>query len=304
MRFGLTTPIVTLVPRTHASWEARAGPEELRMVVRAADRLGYHHVSCSEHVAVPVQAAAVRGGRYYDPAVTLGFAAAITERIRLLTHVIVLPYHHPLALAKRYGTLDKLSCGRVILGVGVGSLREEFDLLGVDFEGRGPRYEDALRALRAALARTEPVYRGSHYRFESFLVDPCAVQPHVPIWLGGRSPRSLRRALAFGDGWDPFHLNFDRLRDLLLRARNWPQWAGRSRPFDVALSPEGAITLETSGDVRQTIDLVTRYRDIGATVLNLRFRHHSPTHLIELLERFAAEVMPLFADEREPPQDR
>jgi probable F420-dependent oxidoreductase len=301
MRFGLTTPIVTLVPRTHAPWETAAGPEELRTLVEAADRLGYHHVSCSEHVGIPAAAAQVRGGRYYDPAVTLGFVAAITRRIRLLTHVIVLPYHHPLALAKRYGTLDKLSHGRLVLGVGVGSLREEFDLLGLDFEGRGPRYEDALRALRASLAQSEPAYHGSHYRFEGFLVDPCAVQPRVPIWLGGRSPRSLRRALTFGDGWDPFHLDFDRLRGLLRRARDWPQWAGRSQPFDVALSPDEPIALETDADAEQTLDMAARYRSIGATVLNLRFRHRSLSHLIELLERFAAEVMPAFRNERETP---
>src|SRR5215470_4281116 len=144
MRFGLTTPVVTLVPRSHAAWEADAGPEELHRIAMQADRLGYDYLSCSEHVGIPADVAATRGGRYYEPAATLGFVAAITRRIRLLTHVIVVPYHHPLAIAKRYGTLDRLSGGRVILGVGVGSLAPEFALLGVDFESRGPRYDDAL----------------------------------------------------------------------------------------------------------------------------------------------------------------
>src|SRR5262245_65975178 len=163
MRFGLTTPMVTLVPRTHAAWEEDAGPDELRRIAEAADRLGYSHLSCSEHVGIPGPVAEVRGGRYYEPAATLGFVAAVTRHIRLLTHVIVLPYHHPLEVAKRYGTLDALSGGRVILGVGVGSLQEEFELLGVDFAGRGPRFEDALSALRAALGQREPRYQGTHY---------------------------------------------------------------------------------------------------------------------------------------------
>ncbi len=289
MRFGLTTPVVTMVPRTHAAWEAEAGPAELRRIAITADRLGYAHLTCSEHVGIPVDVAPVRGGRYYDPAATLGFIAACTERIRLLTHVVVLPYHHPLAVAKTYGTLDRLSDGRVILGVGVGSLEAEFDLLGADFAGRGPRYEDALRALRAALGQRTPSYAGSHYRFDGFLIDPCAVQAHLPIWLGGRTARSLRRALELGDGWDPFHLSLDDLEALLTRARDWPQWRDG---FDIVLSAEGVVELDSVEDVERTRDTMRAYAAIGATAMNLRFKHRSLEHYLELLERFASEVAP------------
>ncbi|MDX2166241.1 MAG: TIGR03619 family F420-dependent LLM class oxidoreductase [Deltaproteobacteria bacterium] len=289
MRFGLTTPVVTMVPRSHAVWEEDAGPAELRRIAVAADRLGYAHLTCSEHVAIPLAVAPVRGGRYYDPAATLGYVAACTEHIRLLTHVVVLPYHHPLAVAKTYGTLDRLSGGRVILGVGVGSLEEEFDLLGADFAGRGPRYEDALRALRAALGVREPRYAGSHYRFEGLLVDPCAVQERLPIWLGGRTARSLRRALALADGWDPFHLSLAALDALLTRARDWPSWR---TGFDVVLSADGVLALDTAAEVEQARELVGDYARIGATAMNLRFRHRSLAHYLELLERFAAEVAP------------
>lgn len=292
MRFGLTTPVVTLVPRTHAAWEADAGPAELRRIAIAADRLGYAHLTCSEHVGIPLDVAPVRGGRYYDPAATLGFVAACTERIRLLTHVVVLPYHHPLAVAKTYGTLDRLSGGRVTLGVGVGSLEEEFALLGADFAGRGPRYEDALRALRAALGHASPAYAGSHYRFDGFLIDPCAVQPRLPIWLGGRTPRSLRRALELGDGWDPFHLSLAQLGDLLARARDWPQWR---TDFDVVLSADGVLSLDSAAEVEQARDTLRPYAAIGATCMNLRFRHRSLEHYLEILERFAAEVAPELA---------
>src|SRR4029079_3033086 len=143
---------------------------------------------------------ATRGARYYDPLATFGYLAAHTSRIRFVTHVLVLGYHHPLAIAKRYGTLDRLCGGRLVLGVGVGTLAEEFALLGAPFADRGPRYEDAIRALRAAFGQPMRALAGAHYRFAEMVADPCGMQTDVPIWLGGRSARSLRRALELGDG--------------------------------------------------------------------------------------------------------
>ncbi len=291
MRFGLTTPIVTLVPRRHAAWEEDAGVEELRQIAEAADRLGYHHLTCSDHVTIPVEVAKVRGGRYYDPFATLGFIAAVTARVRLVTHVLVLPYHHPLEVAKRLGTLDRLSGGRVIAGVGVGSLREEFELLGVDFDGRGPRYEDALRALRAALGKRQPEYRGTHFAFGDVVVDPCALQERVPIWLGGRTPRSLRRALTFADGWDPFGFTHAQLAALLAGARQWPEWQARTAPIELVLAPERLIDVGTPDQISAAIDLISQYEQIGATLLNLQFRHTSLSHLLDQLDTFAAKVM-------------
>src|SRR5439155_26227053 len=119
----------------------------------------------------------------------------------------------------RYGTLDRLSGGRLILGVGVGTLAEEFVLLGAEFDGRSARYEDALRALRTAFGQRSPAYAGTHYRFAGFVVEPCGVQERVPIWLGGRTLRSLLRSLVPGDGWDPFLLPLDQPAALLPRAR-------------------------------------------------------------------------------------
>src|SRR5207245_425140 len=146
--------------------------------------------------------------------------------------------HHPLAIAKRYGTLDQVTDGRVILGVGVGSLREEFELLGAPFDDRGDRADDAMRALRAALSQRAPAYHGRFYEFDGFVVDPPARQPHVPLWVGGRTARSLRRAVELGDGWAPFGLRTAELEEMLRRARGAPAWAARTTPLDVILQNE------------------------------------------------------------------
>src|SRR5262249_41555485 len=158
LKFGLITPVTSLVPGQCSPWEEAAGSDEIREIALAADALGFDYLTCSEHVGIPTGAVKARGARFYDQLSTLGFVAALTSRIRLLTHIVVLPYHHPLAVAKRYGTLDRLSGGRLILGVGLGSLKEEFELLGVEFEGRGAKYEEALVALRASLGKRQPSF--------------------------------------------------------------------------------------------------------------------------------------------------
>lgn len=285
MRLGLVTPIVTRHPANDAPWTEDAGPAELGRIAVTADRLGYHHLTCSEHVAVPTSAAATRGTRYYDPLATFGFLAAQTTRIRFVTHVLVLGYHHPLAIAKRYGTLDRLCDGRLILGVGVGTLAEEFALLGAPFAGRGPIYEDALRALRAAFGRREPRYAGTHHRFGDVIVDPCGVQAAIPIWLGGRTRRSLRRALAFGDGWDPFGLDLDAMAAIVARAE-------RRGGFDLVLPIDVQLDPVRPAERQALADRLQRYRDAGATIVNLRFRHESLAHYLEQLDVVATEVMP------------
>ena len=295
MRFGLVTPIVTRHPANDAAWTEDAGPTELLQIAAAADRLGFHHLTCSEHVAIPAHVAPVRGARYYDPLATFGFLAARTTQIRLVTHVLVLGYHHPLEIAKRYGTLDRLSGGRLVLGVGVGTLAEEFALLDVPFADRGARYEDALRALRAAFGRREPSYAGTHYRFADVLVDPCGVQPDVPIWLGGRTARSLRRALAFGDGWGPFGLGLEQLGALLAKARGSQEWRERTRPFALVLPIDVQLDPVDPAERSQLAERCEGYRALGTTVLNLRLRHRSAQHYLEQLEVVAREVAPRFS---------
>jgi probable F420-dependent oxidoreductase len=281
IRLAVATPVVTALPTARAKWEETGTIEDVARIAEIADRLGYHHLTCSEHVGVPASEAPRRGARYWDPLATFGFLAARTQRIRFATNVLVLGYHHPLEIAKRYGTLDVVSGGRLILGLGVGTLREEFDLLGVPFDDRGPRADDALRALRTALSQPEPAYNGEFYDFSGLVVDPCAVQERVPIWIGGRTFRSLRRAVAHGDGWSPFGIS-------LSKARAWLERVDVTMGFEVVLAPPRPLDPIRAPEATRTAleELVSA----GATIARTHLVHHSLEHHLEQLEALAAVV--------------
>jgi probable F420-dependent oxidoreductase len=287
---GIATPVLTMLPDAHASWEVDGSIEDVATLARAADRLGYSHLTCSEHVIVPPDIATVRGSRYWDPLATFGYLAAVTSRIRFSTNVLVLGYHHPLEIAKRYGTLDQVTGGRVTLGLGVGSLQEEFELLGAPFDDRGPRADDALRALRAALSRPRPEYDGPYYRFSDVVVDPCARQPAVPLWIGGRTARSLRRAVELGDGWVPFGLRTAEMAAMITAAGQTPAWTARTSPLEVVLS--NGRPLDPTGDPEGAGRIIDNLVEAGATGLQLAFVHHSLPHYVEQLEAMA-ELMVL-----------
>jgi probable F420-dependent oxidoreductase len=285
---GITTPVLTLLPGGHATWEVGAGIDEVAAVARTADALGYYHLTCSEHVIIPADVAPVRGSRYWDPLATFGYLAAVTSRIRLATNVLVLGYHHPLEIAKRYGTLDQVCGGRLVLGLGVGSLEEEFRLLGEPFDDRGARADDALMALRASLSTRTPSYGGTYYRYADVVMDPCARQPSVPLWIGGRTPRSLRRAVELGDGWVPFAIRPAEIGTMLEKARDSAAWAARAHPLEVVL--QNGRPLDPIDDPDGARTLIGKLTDVGATGLQLGFVHHSLDHYLEQLEALAMLV--------------
>ncbi len=285
LRLGITTPVLTLLPGGHASWEMDAGIDEVAAVATTAESLGYYHLTCSEHVVIPTEVAPVRGSRYWDPLATFGYLAAVTSRIRLATNVLVLGYHHPLEIAKRYGTLDQVCGGRLVLGVGVGSLEEEFALLGAPFVDRGARADDALRALRTSLSTNLPVYDGPFYRYSDVVMDPCARQDSVPLWIGGRTTRSLRRAVELGDGWVPFGLKLADMAAMLERAHSTQAWEERDRPLDVVL--QNGRPLDPLGDPDGARTVLGKLAHAGATGVQLGFVHHTLDHYLEQLEALA-----------------
>lgn len=288
MRIGLQTPVVIQVPATASAWEEAAGAAEIGEIAAAADLLGIDYLTCSEHVVVPTDVAATRGSTYWDPLATLAFIAGRTSRIRLATSVLVLGYHHPLEIAKRYGTLDQVSGGRLILGVGVGTLREEFDLLDAAWDDRGARADEAMAALRAALATNRPVHQGYYYRYESVVMNPCALQPRVPIWVGGRTRRSLRRAVELGDGWMPFGLSAAEI-STMLAAVDVPD------PFDIVLATP---PLDPIGAPQQTLDELDALENAGATAATCVIASRSAAHCCEQLGALADLTNLMATEER------
>lgn len=281
VRIGLSTPALIQVPGGSSAWERDADIDDVARVAECADELGFDYLTCAEHVAVPVDGTEGRGSTYWDPLATLAFLAARTSHIRLATSVIVLGYHHPLAIAKRYGTLDRISRGRLVLGVGVGSLAAEFELLGAEWDRRGDRADDALRALRASLSTSRPVYHGEYFDYESVAVEPCALQRRVPIWVGGRSRRSLRRAVTLGDGWMPFGLQAAEIAKMLGSVQ-------LPDDFDVVLATGRPI--DPLGGPADASRRLQKLRDAGATAITCSLTAQSAAHFCDQLAALRALV--------------
>lgn len=283
MRTGISSPIVAL-SGGRPQWEHDATVHDLVTVAQAADRLGYEFLTGPDHIAVPARAR--DDERFYDALATFSFLAAVTERIRFLPYVLVIGYNHPLEYAKRWGTLDHLSGGRVTLGFGVGHVREEFEQLGESFEDRGPRADDALRALRAIMGQRTATYHGEYFSFENMVVEPHAVQQPVPIWVGGHSMRALRRAATLADGWAPAPVAFkgpqwDEMRRMLDHVELPPG-------FDVVVGPPRALNpMKRPDEVR---DLLGTAQEAGGTVFRLNVTHQSMGEYLDQLAAYAELV--------------
>jgi len=179
----------------------QATPALIRRLAIRAEALGFADVWVSEHIIVP-RAKFPRSPVFYDPVLTLTWIAAVTERVRLGTSVLVLPMRHPLPLAKELSTLQNLSGGRLILGAGVGWLEEEFAALGVPFRERGRRMDEGIAMMRAVWSQ-DPVTFKSRYIpavIEGMTMTPMPISP-IPLWLGGSSDAALQRTIRIADGW-------------------------------------------------------------------------------------------------------
>jgi probable F420-dependent oxidoreductase len=175
-------------------------PSEIRRVAEAAEELGFDSVWATEHIIVGPEAVDPYG-RVYAPLVTLGWIAGFTEQVALGTSIVLAPLHHPIQLAKEAASLQELSGGRVLLGIGMGWHEDEFRFMGVPFRGRGRRGDEVLRVVRA-LWKGERSFDGRHWSFEDATFEPLP-EPAPEIWVGGSSERAIRRALELGNVWHP-----------------------------------------------------------------------------------------------------
>jgi probable F420-dependent oxidoreductase len=286
-RFGLGLPVVQQVPARAAAWERDAGGSEIREIARAAERLGYRWVTCSDHVLVAVSQAASMGETWYEPSATLGFVAGATDRIALLTHVLVLPYRHPLVAAKTYATLDRLSGGRVILGVGSGHAKPEFRILGAPYENRGRFTDEAIEAIRAAWRDGVSSHDGDLVKFRDAVVSPRPARPGgPPIWVGGNGAAALRRAARLGDGWIPWQLSPDDFAAAARAGERMRVECGRRAPFEW-IAPLAVAREASRADVREAVE---RWARAGATAFHVGLAARSFADYLERLDWFATEV--------------
>ncbi len=286
-RFGLSLPIIQQVPSATAAWERDAGGREILAIARAADRLGYRHLTCSDHVLVAKAYAPSMGATWYEPSATLGFVAGATERIGLLTHVIVLPYRHPLIVAKTYATLDRLSGGRVILGVGSGHAKPEFRTLGAEFEARGAVTDEAIRAIRAAWSEEVASFEGKHVRFRDVLVSPPPQRPGgPPIWVGGNGRPALRRAATLGEGWIPWKLAAPEFAAAVSSGERMRAEAGRSGPFERVAPLHVGLAADEASVARE----VATWRKAGATFFHLGVEGRGLEEYLARIEWLAAAL--------------
>lgn len=300
--YGMQLPIQSQSVIYAEAWEAEATADDLAEIARTADRSGFAYIASCDHVAIPRRLADTMSTVWYDPVATLSFLAGITENVRLMSHVAVVGLRHPLVGAKQYATLDRLSGGRLILGVGAGHVQEEFDAVGADFARRGPVLDETIDALKASLGPDEyPEHHGEHYDFSELGQQPRPAQERVPIWVGGSSPAAVRRAAVRGDGWLPQGDPRDKLPAQIARLGRLREEAGVTEPIVVGAIAEPLYVGEPSWSVgRRTLsgkpdalaESLRAYGAMGVQQIQVRFRSRSRTELTDQMAAFAAEVAP------------
>jgi alkanesulfonate monooxygenase SsuD/methylene tetrahydromethanopterin reductase-like flavin-dependent oxidoreductase (luciferase family) len=233
-------------------------PGVLRAWAQTVEGLGYDLLMVSDHVAITPDVAGQYPAPFYEPFTTLSWLAGITQRVRLGTTVLVVPYRHPLLVARMAANLSELSGGRLVLGAGIGWAKQEFDALGVPFERRGKLTSEYLRTIRAAWAERD-----------DYRVDP------IPLWLGGHSDAGLRRAVELGDAWHPLRLTMAGFREALGRLeklagdRPLPAFAPRILLRVTAAPVTGPERRAGEGTLEQVIDDLAQLRALGADTVVL-----------------------------------
>jgi probable F420-dependent oxidoreductase len=286
MRFGVVLP----------SFGSQSGRLAMVDTALAAERLGFESAWTTDHLALP-DADAGKFGHIFEAISTLGYLAAVTNSIRLGISALVLPQRNPVEVAKQLATLDVLSRGRIMLAAGVGWSAGEYANLGYNFHNRGKRMDEALQVLRTLWRGGQIIsYKGKHYQFDRVAFSPGPLQSGGPVlWVAGDSPRALRRAVFYADGWHPNTRQPEELERELKVAR--PLLL--NRPFTVSMrtqlhlgEPNPQVPL--SGAPEQIIEKLHLYQQAGMNHAVLDFAGDTQAARERAMQTFARQVMPEF----------
>ena len=301
-----------------------ANPEDIARQARRGEELGFEIISVSDHIVMPRRIQSrypygeageyVWGEECLEMLTMMGFVAAHTSKAWLLTSVMVLPHRSPVPTAKMLATIDVLSQGRLIVGCGVGWMREEFEAIGAPpYEERGAVGDEYIQAFKELWTNDAPTFQGKYCNFSNISFLPKPVQkPHPPIWIGGESPPALRRTGRLADGWFPIGNNPRHMvetpaqfSEYLSRIRRHAEEAGRDpSQIDVAYvmpvySPGRAQLLSNgehrpfTGTAQQMADDIKAFEEVGVRRLMLGYNLEAEGDILEQLERFADEVRSL-----------
>ena len=298
MKFGVTIP---------NNWGIE-DPQQVLEFGPLAESLGYDAVWVMDHLFnTGYIKERLEDKPYYHPMATLSFLAATTSKVMLGTSVLVLPYHNPVELAKYAATLDQISGGRVILGVGVGAMTEEFDALGISMRDRGSLTNECIDIMKELWSSHLPKYQSKRWDFSDLYFSPKPVQPSIPVWVGGSSPGAIRRTARRGDGWHPTGVSAEGYAITKQEIIEAATAAGRdaskmtwSTRVEVEVhgrpSSERAASRNTlpGDDPAKMVADIKAYQDAGVDHIVLALNSGDVPALKRLMERIAAEVMPEF----------
>jgi len=299
MKFGIAIP----------NFGRYAKKDAILSVAKTAETLGFDSIWVSDHIVIPESHKGF-GKVFYEPLTTLTYIAALTTKIRLGTSVIILPYRNPIVLAKMVSTLDVLSNGRVILGVGAGWLKEEFQALGVSYEKRGAMTDEYIQILKMLWSQDKPKFTGlfSNVADINFLPKPIQ-KPYPPIWIGGHSRKAVERAVNLGHGWHPVGLTPDEIKEkakyinkLLVEKK------GRKSDFVISLRKNLQIKRDSEKEIKEIkeadereilrgtpekiIEGIEKYKNSGVSHLIFHILSGSLEGILEAMEFFSREIKP------------
>ena len=317
MEFGLSMPIRG--PLANAA--------DILTLAKKAENLGYDYLTVADHIVVPTAISSdypysedgnfpwSEGGSVecMEQFTLLSWLAGVTDKIKLLTSVTVVPHRNPLFMAKSLATLDQLAKGRINFGCGAGWMREEFEALGLPpFDARGKVTNEYIAAIKAVWTEARPNFDGEFVKFSNIGMDPKPVQkPHPPIWIGGESLPAMRRTVALGDVWYPFGSNpkfrmdtLETYKTRVDRLHGLAEEAGRD-PASIGLAYNCAFhdeqtqehmdggRLLCTGSPEQRAEDIRNFANVGTTSMIMNVVANDLTAMLERMEEFATEVMPL-----------